>query len=186
MLQEPGLCEDSVLIVVNHLALGRKERFFFSNEKCESIYNWIGSLSLEPELFTLRSTFPGNVISPNAFVSTADRQVLMMEQSDTSDFSLDIVDTREFTTTCNATVDTNNLNVTECEINTFGNDEVERFFDSHQHLSDPADESVSDPAPCIDCITPFIEEANNRYKSIDKKGVVKHIIAQRNTFKAKL
>lgn len=89
LLPEPSLNDDSVLVVVNHLHFGRKERFFLSTETCESIYNWIGSLSPEPELFELRM-IPNTLVDPNWVITKVERNVLNMSKKETSDFTMDI------------------------------------------------------------------------------------------------
>ena len=48
---EPYVTEDSVLVSVLHISLVKKQRFFYSDEKCCQIYCWIGSLSAKPEFF---------------------------------------------------------------------------------------------------------------------------------------
>ena len=47
------ITEGSVLVSVLHTTLGKKQRFFYSDEKCYQIYYWIGSLSAGPEFFHL-------------------------------------------------------------------------------------------------------------------------------------
>ena len=89
LLPEPDLTDDCVLVVVNHMTLGRKERFFLSSENCESIYNWVGSLAPEPELFRV-SMAPNIVIQPDWEISKVDRNVLVMFGIDSSDFTMDI------------------------------------------------------------------------------------------------
>lgn len=50
---EPLPGEQSVPIVVQHTALGRLKRLFATKATCSGIYDWIGSLNIEPEHFEL-------------------------------------------------------------------------------------------------------------------------------------
>ena len=94
---EPNLTDDAVLVVIHHTTLGRTQRFFFSNDTCENVYNWVGSLNPEPEFFSLCSGSPTNVISPASLVSTVDRTVLLMHPVEDSNLTMDIIDQRQFT-----------------------------------------------------------------------------------------
>ena len=64
LLPEPFMTEDTVLVCVWHMTLWKKQRFFYSQEKCTQIYHWIGSLSPEPEFFELR--YIDRVVDPNS------------------------------------------------------------------------------------------------------------------------
>ena len=51
MLVEPGIEDDHVVILIRHLVLGTKRRFFRGDAKMNNIYDWMGSLSPEPMYF---------------------------------------------------------------------------------------------------------------------------------------
>ena len=89
---EPGLNEDCVLIVIRHVSLGRIERFFKSTDSFQMVYYWVGSLSPEPELFSLNLGHERTVIQPEESVVTAERQVVLMNEMVNSNFTFDIID----------------------------------------------------------------------------------------------
>ena len=72
--------------------LGRIQRFFHSTGKCKVVYYWAGSLHTEPELFTLSIT-PNTVIQEDDPVTVTERQVLLMRETDLSNFTFDIINT---------------------------------------------------------------------------------------------
>ena len=50
---EPSLDEDHVILTVRHPIVGPKTRLFQAHSKMIDVYNWAGSLSLQPEHFQL-------------------------------------------------------------------------------------------------------------------------------------
>ena len=64
VLPEPTLDEAHVFIFVRHPDLGTKSRLFHENAVFQLVYDWIGSLAVEPENFEIRD-HAGLFISPN-------------------------------------------------------------------------------------------------------------------------
>ena len=98
---KPYITEDNVLVSVLHTALEKKQQFFYSEEKCCQIYNWIGSLSAEPEFFHLHykrpSTAPSScVLDPNLVVTAVERTILTMREVTESNLTINIIDQRRF------------------------------------------------------------------------------------------
>ena len=91
--EEPNLADDCTLIILNHATLGRQKRLFISQYTMEEVYNWVGSLSHEIELFELCTGVPGciYVIDPHDLVSKYERVVLNMRETTSSDFTMNIV-----------------------------------------------------------------------------------------------
>lgn len=89
---EPTLMDNSTVIFVNHINLGRVHRLFLSDSKMESVYNWVGSLSPTPELFELCYGLPGNlsVADTNDKVSSYENRCLTMRETSSSNFTIDI------------------------------------------------------------------------------------------------
>ena len=54
--------EDKVVISVRHPAIGALSRGFLKRERMLAVYDWCGSLSLEPEFFGLYTTLPRTFI----------------------------------------------------------------------------------------------------------------------------
>lgn len=50
---EPNVGEASVKVVVQHISRGRLKRSFPPESTVAGIYDWIGSLEIEPEHFEL-------------------------------------------------------------------------------------------------------------------------------------
>ena len=98
---EPYVTEGSVLVSVLHITLGKKQRFFYSDEKSCQIYYWIGSLSAEPEFFHLHYKWSSNepsscVLDPNFAATTVERTILTMSEVTESNFTINIIDQRSF------------------------------------------------------------------------------------------
>ena len=98
---EPYINEDSVLVSVLHTTLGKKQRFFYSDDKCCQIYYWIDSLSAEPEFFHLHykrsCTAPSIcVLDPNLVVTAVERTILTMSEVTESNLTINIIDQRRF------------------------------------------------------------------------------------------
>lgn len=78
---EPGPIETKVNVSVRHILLGVVSRPFHLNSMMSAVYDWIGSLSLTPENFTL-CTFDGSCLLPSESVQVAERTMLYMAESD--------------------------------------------------------------------------------------------------------
>ena len=96
---EPYITEDSVLVSGLHTTLGKKQRFFDSDEKCCQIYHWVGSLSAELEFFHLHykrsSTAPSScVLDPNLNVPAVERTILTMSENTENNLTINIIDQR--------------------------------------------------------------------------------------------
>lgn len=73
---EPGEEEsDRVKIRIRHPIIGTKTRWFRSNETMLSVYDWCGSLSLDPLYYSLGKT-PGSCAKPTESVKEYDQVVL--------------------------------------------------------------------------------------------------------------
>ena len=95
------ITEGSVLVSVLHTTLGKKQRFFYSDEKCCQIYYWIGSLSAGPEFFHLHykwsSTSPSScLLDPNLVATAVERAILTMSEVTESNLTINIIDQRSF------------------------------------------------------------------------------------------
>ena len=75
---EPYITEDSVLASALHTTLGKKQRCFYSDEKCCQIYHWVGSLSAEPEFFHLH--YKRSSIAPSSYVLDPNLNVTVVER----------------------------------------------------------------------------------------------------------
>ena len=64
-------------------------------ENIDVVYNWLGSLSPEPQLFKLSVGRPSNLLQPFDNLTKADRHIAI-EEVEHSDFTMDIIDTRQF------------------------------------------------------------------------------------------
>ena len=94
---EPYITEDSVLVSGLHTTLGKKQRFFDSDEKCCQIYHWVGSLSAELEFFHLHykrsSIVPSSyVLDPNLNVTAVETTILTMSEVTESNLTINIID----------------------------------------------------------------------------------------------
>ena len=76
---EPALSEDCVTVTVRHTILGPKVRLFHASSTMCVVYDWIGSLSLQPEHFKL--TFHNAFILPEKPITSC---VLNMIDTDTA------------------------------------------------------------------------------------------------------
>ena len=77
----PSTSEPEVIVSVRHLTLGIVTRAFAVENNVSAIYDWIGSLSLVPERFTL-TTHKGDEITPPQPVSSVDKAVLYMSEKE--------------------------------------------------------------------------------------------------------
>ncbi|KAK3730128.1 hypothetical protein QZH41_004831 [Actinostola sp. cb2023] len=75
---DPGLPQ--VRIAVNHISLGKVIRSFSTKEKILAVYDWVGSLALYPEHFSL-CQFQGQSIKPSEPVTSVENCTLYMEGS---------------------------------------------------------------------------------------------------------
>jgi len=75
--EEPPDNAQRVNVVVKHISHGTVKRFFHPSEHFSAVYNWIGSLELSPEHFSL-CIKPGEVISPEDYVQNYHSRVLFM------------------------------------------------------------------------------------------------------------
>ena len=89
-LSEPFMTEDTVLVCVWHMTLRKKQRFFYSHEKCTQTDHWIESLSPEPEFFELRYT--NHVVNPHDSITIVERTVLSMHEVNESNVTINIID----------------------------------------------------------------------------------------------
>ena len=78
---EPDVCEPHITVSVRHVSLGVHTRRFpkRSDMTCCAIYDWVGSLSLTPQYFTL-SSFSEPVVNPSLPVESVDRVMLAMAE----------------------------------------------------------------------------------------------------------
>eukprot|EP00111_Clytia_hemisphaerica_P012158 TCONS_00035701-protein len=90
--EEPSLMEDSTLIFVRHPTQGMKHRLFLSKSKMEDVYNWVGSLSPEPELFHLLHGLNNElIVDTNEKVEKFDSRYLTMVEVEHSNFTMDLI-----------------------------------------------------------------------------------------------
>ncbi|XP_068737663.1 uncharacterized protein [Montipora capricornis] len=76
---EPPTNAPHITVSVRHLTLGIQMRRFDNSGQVGSVYDWVGSLSLEPEYFTL--SMPDNAnISPALPIETVNRVMLSMAE----------------------------------------------------------------------------------------------------------
>ncbi|XP_068677159.1 uncharacterized protein [Montipora foliosa] len=78
---EPDVCEPHITVSVRHVSLGIHTPRFpkRSDMTCCAIYDWVGSLSLTPQYFTL-SSFSEPVVNPSLPVESVDRLMLAMAE----------------------------------------------------------------------------------------------------------
>ena len=93
LLPEPDLSHDSILAVVNHPIIGKKERFFLSNGNMEDVYLWLKNLSKEPELFHLMVGHAGRytVLDPNDSIRKCENRIMHVREVTSSNFTIDII-----------------------------------------------------------------------------------------------
>ena len=80
---EPGKSEPKVSVSVRHILLGVVSRPFHQHSMMSAVYDWVGSLSLTPEQFTLCG-FDGKCLLPSESVQAAERTMLYMTETDVS------------------------------------------------------------------------------------------------------
>lgn len=75
----PEPLDDSwrVAVVVQHPILGRLSRYFSRDDRLTSVYDWIGSISSDPENFEL-CLFPNTVCTPSSLVREVEGNVLFV------------------------------------------------------------------------------------------------------------
>ena len=91
--KEPSLLDDTTIVFITHPNLGRIQRLFLSTSKMEEVYNWVGSLSPNPDLFNLCTGVPDSYfpIDPNDGVLKFENRILTVMEKYNSDFTMDIV-----------------------------------------------------------------------------------------------
>ena len=72
--------EDKVVISARHPAIGAVSRSFLKRERMLAVYDWCGSLSLEPGFFGLYTTPPRTFISPCEPVTSVTGTMLYVEE----------------------------------------------------------------------------------------------------------
>ena len=75
---EPDLTEDSVVVCIKHISLGRIQRLFACTDRAQAVYDWIGSLCHEPLYFELCTQFSQDVINPDSEVKHLHKNLLIM------------------------------------------------------------------------------------------------------------
>ena len=78
---EPGRGSPRVLMVAQHPFQGRVTRFFSAAEKMVAVYDWLGSLGLHPEHFSLE-VHPATTISPEEGIFGYEGVVMHMRTLD--------------------------------------------------------------------------------------------------------
>ena len=79
----PPVGEPHVTVSVRHVTMGLVTRSFSTNHTVSVVYDWVGSLSLTPEYFTL-STHTGVDLSPSVPISAIDKVMLYMTEREES------------------------------------------------------------------------------------------------------
>ena len=74
---EPEMSEPLVQVSVRHVTLGVQTRKFAKDDEVGTVYDWVGSLSLTPEHFTL-STPDEAKLNPSLPIETVDRVMISM------------------------------------------------------------------------------------------------------------
>lgn len=159
---EPSLMENSSVIFVTHPNLGQIQRLFLATSKMADVYNWVGSLTQDPDLFDLCTGIPGSYvpINPNENISKFENRLLAVVGKLNSDLTIDIISgsnismgTRSSATTnptataatpatSNSTVTTNFVPAAKTTAKTVRCPICSDFFsieDIEQHSSDCAD-----------------------------------------------
>jgi len=80
---QPTNCYDGqkISVAVNHISKGKVTRAFTEKDDMRSVYNWVGSLTAEPEHFKL-CLLPGVAIDPMASLCCVKGTLLHMEQTE--------------------------------------------------------------------------------------------------------
>lgn len=76
--KEPGMGEPRVRVAVQHLTIGKIIRNFPQDAIATAIYDWVGSVALEPENFSL-CLYPGKAVDLFESVSNVAGSLLYME-----------------------------------------------------------------------------------------------------------
>ena len=79
---EPSINEQCAVISVRHVILGIQKRKFKTTEKMSAVYDWVGSLSSQPESFSLSGCGLPKLL-PSLSVMAADRSILNMTETET-------------------------------------------------------------------------------------------------------
>ena len=79
---EPSINEQCAVISVRHVVLGIQKRKFKTTEKMSAVYDWVGSLSSQPESFSLSGSGLPELL-PSLSVMAADRSILNMTETET-------------------------------------------------------------------------------------------------------
>ena len=82
LLQEPDVPEDHVVISVKHITQGVVTRAFYPTSSLMQLYDWVGSLQLDPENFKLVSPIMGKIWLPETKVTDASKCILNMIKCD--------------------------------------------------------------------------------------------------------
>lgn len=77
---EPAEGEEKVEVRVRHLKLGIVKRTFHPSSKMNVVYDWVGSLNLTPEHFTL-ADYKSQVFAKDQLVADASTILLYMRES---------------------------------------------------------------------------------------------------------
>ena len=78
----PSINEQCAVISVRHVVLGLQKRKFKTTEKMSAVYDWVGSLSSQPESFSLSGCGLPEFL-PSLSVMAADRSILNMTETET-------------------------------------------------------------------------------------------------------
>ena len=78
----PSINEQCAVISVRHVVLGLQKRNFKTTEKMSAVYDWVGSLSSQPESFSLSGCGLPELL-PSLSVMAADRSILNMTETET-------------------------------------------------------------------------------------------------------
>ena len=70
----------NVRISIRHPTIGAVSRSFLRRESMFAVYDWCGSLSLEPEFFSLYTALPRTFISPTEPVTLVEGTMLYVEE----------------------------------------------------------------------------------------------------------
>ena len=83
VLAEPDISEVHVKVLVRHVTMGVVTRKFPKSGHVGTVYDWVGSLSLTPEYFTL-SMVDSMDLNPALPIETVDQATLSMHECDES------------------------------------------------------------------------------------------------------
>ena len=83
MPAEPDISEMHVKVSVRHVTMGVITRKFSKSGHVGTVYDWVGSLSLTPEYFTLSMVCSMN-LNPVLPIETVDQATLSMHECDES------------------------------------------------------------------------------------------------------